>query len=61
MIDGPVREVFARREELEKMSLRAPEAAYLMEKLRDAGLPVKTGIVTSKEAEEEILRLFGRR
>ncbi|MBR0085039.1 MAG: energy-coupling factor transporter ATPase, partial [Lachnospiraceae bacterium] len=59
-MDGPVREVFARREELEKMGLRAPEASYLMEKLRDAGLPVKTGIVTSKEAEEEILRLFGR-
>ena len=60
VMDGPVREIFARREELEKMSLRAPEAAYLMDKLRDAGLPVKTGIVTSKEAEEEILRLFGR-
>ncbi|NLW37977.1 MAG: energy-coupling factor transporter ATPase [Peptococcaceae bacterium] len=53
---GTPREVFNRAEELRAMGLDISVAAALMRQLREAGLPVRTDILTSKEAEEEIAR-----
>ena len=60
IMDGPTREVFMHREEMESMGLAVPEASAILADLRKMGLPVRDGIITMEEAEREILRLFGR-
>ncbi len=55
---GTPRDVFNRAEELRAMGLDIPVAAALMRQLRDAGLPVRTDVLTNKEAEKEIARVL---
>ena len=59
-MDGPVREVFRYRSELEEMGLTVPEATAVMSDLAQMGLNVRSDIITVEEAKKEILRAFGR-
>lgn len=56
LMDGTPKEVFARHKELEAIGLAAPETVYILEYLREHGLPVATDKLTVPEAVEEILR-----
>ena len=53
--DLPVN-VFSHVEELEQMGLSAPQITYVMHALQKEGFNVDTGIITVKEAVEEILK-----
>ncbi|MDD6714766.1 MAG: energy-coupling factor transporter ATPase [Firmicutes bacterium] len=59
LMDGSPKEVFARYKELEAVGLSAPQMAYIMQYLKECGLPVRTDILTVDEAAEEILRHRG--
>ena len=60
VMDGPVREVFKYRIELENMGLAVPEATAVMSDLAKMGLNVRSDVITVEEAKKEILRAFGR-
>ncbi len=60
VMDGPVREVFKYRTELENMGLAVPEATAVMSDLAKMGLNVRSDVITVEEAKKEILRAFGR-
>ncbi len=59
VFDGAPRDVFAHREEMEKIGLGVPQVTRVMESLNEAGIPVKAGAITVEEAEAEIARVFG--
>jgi energy-coupling factor transport system ATP-binding protein len=56
MMDGTPREVFERYRELEPIGLSAPQTVYILEYLKEHGLPVATDRLTVDEAAAEILR-----
>ena len=58
-LQGTPREIFKRAGELRAMDLDIPVPAELMRQLRGAGIPVRTGVLTNNEAEEEIARVIG--
>ncbi len=60
VMDGPTREVFRHREELEDMGLAVPEVTAVLSELKRAGLPVRDDLITVEEARDEILRVLGR-
>ncbi|MBI4279897.1 MAG: energy-coupling factor transporter ATPase [Armatimonadetes bacterium] len=55
-MDGRLRQVFARAEELAVMGLRVPTLTDLLRRLRARGLDVRTDAVTEEEARAEVLR-----
>ena len=56
--DGTPKEVFRHYKELERMGLSAPQITYVMQEMKDLGLPVDTDVSTVEEAKEEILKAF---
>jgi len=58
VMEGAPREIFNRAAELRAFGLDLPAPAQLMHRLLAAGKQVRTGILTSAEAEEEIARLL---
>ena len=52
MDDIPVN-IFRRHSELEKMGLAAPQAIYIMEDLKKAGLDINTDVLDIREAEKD--------
>ena len=56
--DGTPKEVFRHYKELERMGLSAPQVTYVMQEMKDLGLPVNTDVSTVEEAKEEILKAF---
>ncbi len=56
--EGEPREVFSHGKELEHIGLAVPSVTYLMTALRDAGVPVDTGVITAEEAKEALLRVL---
>lgn len=56
--DGTPKEVFRHYKELERMGLSAPQVTYIMQEMKDLGLPVDTDASTVEEAKEEILKAF---
>ena len=52
--------VFAHYKELEAMGLAAPQVTYVMQMLKERGLPVSTAVTTIEEAKGEILQALGR-
>ncbi len=60
MYDGTPREVFDHYKELEQIGLEAPATTYIMNSLREHGLPVRTDALTIEEAKNEILRVYQR-
>ncbi|MCR4616323.1 MAG: energy-coupling factor transporter ATPase [Clostridiales bacterium] len=54
---GTVEEVFSRGDELTEMGLNVPQVTRIFMLLRQAGLPVSTGIYTVEQGRNELLRL----
>lgn len=57
--DDSVKAVFSHFKELEEMDLKAPQAEYLLNALKELGFDVNTGVITLEEAAEEIIRAVG--
>ena len=55
MFDDTPKEVFSHYKELETVGLAAPQVTYLVNELREKGLPVDTSATTVKEAAQAIL------
>lgn len=55
---GTPREVFSHYRDLHNIGLAAPEAMYILSRLREAGAPVRTDVITAEGAAKEILRLL---
>lgn len=60
VFDGTPKEVFRHYKELEEMGLSAPQVTYIVQGLRERGIPVSEDVTTVPEAKAEILRLLGR-
>ena len=60
VMDGTPREVFSRVEELRALSLCVPQATELAYELRQAGMPLREGILTREELIEELVPLLRR-
>ena len=60
VMDGTPREVFSRVEELRALSLCVPQATELAYELRQAGMPLREGILTREELTEELVPLLRR-
>ncbi len=55
--DVPMK-VFAHYKELEQVGLAAPQVTYIMQALKEKGLPVNTEVTTIPEARDEIMRVL---
>ena len=56
--DDTPREVFKHYKELEDMGLAAPQITYVVQELREQGIPVDDTITTVEEARDAILNLL---
>ena len=56
--DDIPKKVFAKYKELERIGLAAPQVTYVMNGLKDLGLPISTSPTTIKEARKEILNWY---
>ena len=54
ILQGTPSEVFAKSEELERMHLDVPPSTLLADRLRQAGAPIREGILTERELADEI-------
>ena len=54
-MDGKPVDVFTRYTELEQMGLAAPQVTYIMNELKDCGIPVDPKATTIEEAKHDIL------
>lgn len=59
MFDDAPHEVFKHYKELETIGLAAPQVTYLMNELREKGLPVDRNATTVSEAKTEIIKALG--
>lgn len=59
--DDTPKEVFKHYKELESMGLAAPQVTYIINGLRDQGIPIADTITTIEEARDAILKLLGER
>ena len=59
LYDAAPKEVFKHYKELEAVGLAAPQVTYIMQALKERGLPVNTEVTTILEARDEILRVKG--
>lgn len=59
-LDGSVKEVFSHVKELEEIGLGAPAVTYIVNLLKEKGLPVDTNVTTIEEATEKIVQLFSK-
>lgn len=57
-MDGKVKQVFEKVNELEEIGLAVPQVTYLMKSLQEKGLPVEDGITTIEEAKNAILSII---
>lgn len=60
MYDDTPAEVFKHYKEIEKVGLSAPQITYIMNKLKEKGVPVDCDIINLDMAKEEILRVLGQ-
>lgn len=60
VFDDSPKEVFQHYKELEAMGLAAPKVTYVVQTLKEHGVPIDTSITTIEEARDEILRLLGK-
>ena len=56
MLDGSPREIFKHREELEMLGLAVPQITYVVDKLRESGIPIEENPITVEEAKRAILK-----
>lgn len=59
LYDNAPKKVFKHYKELEAVGLAAPQVTYIMQALKERGLPVNTEVTTILEARDEILRVKG--
>ena len=59
MYDGTPKQVFRHYKDLEAIGLAAPQVTYLMQELKEKGIPVDTDVTTVDEAKRSILKVFG--
>ena len=61
IMDGTPDEVFARREELTLVGLEVPQCSETVHRLRDCGIPLEGGNISTVEAcADQILKAFGK-
>lgn len=60
IFDATPKEVFHHYKELEKVGLAAPQITYLVNELRDYGVPIAKDSTTVEEAKQAILALLGK-
>lgn len=60
LFDNEPKEVFRHYKELEGVGLAAPQVTYIMQALKEKGLPVDTDITTVEEAKTAVLKALGR-
>lgn len=58
LYDDVPKEVFRHYKELEQVGLAAPQVTYIMQALRENGIPVHTDVTTISEARDEILQIL---
>lgn len=56
--DGTPKEVFRHYKELESIGLAAPQITYVVQTLRQKGIPISEDVTTVEEARDEILKLW---
>ena len=61
LYDDEPKEVFSHYQELEEIGLAAPQVTYIVNALREKGLPVKTDATTIAEAARDILQALKER
>ncbi len=61
VFDDTPKEVFRHYKELEKIGLAAPQITYVVQGLRERGIPIDDTITTVEEARDAILALYNRR
>ncbi len=61
MFDDTPKEVFRHYRELEEIGLAAPQITYVVQGLRERGIPIDDTITTVEEARDAILALYNRR
>lgn len=57
-LDGDVRSVFSHVKELEEIGLAAPRVSYILQELRENGIPVDMNAITIDEAKKTILSVL---
>lgn len=60
LYDDAPKAVFKHYKELEQVGLAAPQVTYIMQALKEKGLPVDTEATTVIEARDEILRVLNK-
>lgn len=60
LFDDAPKVVFRHYKELEQVGLAAPQVTYIMQALKEKGLPVGTEATTVLEARDEILRVLNK-
>ncbi len=60
VMQGTPKEVFSQTNEIESYGLCLPKAAYIAQKLRKNGVPVKNDVYTKEELKEALCELFAR-
>ena len=61
MFDDTPKEVLRHYKELEAIGLAAPQITYVVQGLRERGIPIDDAITTVEEAREAILALYNKR
>ncbi len=60
LYDDTPKAVFSHYRKLEEVGLAAPQVTYIMQALRQSGMPVETDVTTIGEARDEILKALQR-
>ena len=60
VFDAPPKEVFRHYKELEAIGLAAPQVTYIVQGLKEHGMPIADDITTVAEAKDAILQLLGK-
>lgn len=61
MMVGTPEEVFGQKDRLNEIGLAVPPVTDMMHRLKSAGIPVETNILSLKEAEEELYQYLQRK
>lgn len=60
VLDGAPKEIFSHQAELEEMGLAVPQVTYILNALKEKGLPVDADAITVEDAKQKILQVFGK-
>ena len=60
VFDDTPRRVFRQYKELEKIGLAAPQITYIVNAMKEAGIPIDNDLITVQEARDAILALLGK-